>query len=191
MGGLGNNLFQYAYLYAQVREGKIPDIYLQDEKYFEKYKHEILTLLRTDIVDCDYVSLHIRRGDYVNNPFYVDLTQTDYYAKAIIKFQEEDPNVKFLVFCADRQGGDDKADMEWCKDYLLKPLGLLEKYFEFHQGKDEIEDFNRMAGCKSHVMANSSFSWWASYVGGGRTIAPSQWFANGTRINYPSNFEVI
>ena len=40
-GRLGNQMFQFAYLYAQEREGNIPDIYLQDEKYFEIAKNRI------------------------------------------------------------------------------------------------------------------------------------------------------
>ena len=37
-GRMGNEMFRHAYLYAQLREGNIPDFYLQDPKYFEKYK---------------------------------------------------------------------------------------------------------------------------------------------------------
>lgn len=195
MGGLGNRMFQYAFLHSQVREGKLPDIYLQDYKYFDKYKEELKSLFSEGIEKSDYISVHIRRGDYVNNPFYVDLWKTGYYSKAFVKllYDENDnlitPHPKFLVFCSDRQeGSDDKTDIEWCKEKLS---GLFSDYFEFFQGKDEIEDFNKMAGCKAHIMANSSFSFWASYIGGGRTIAPKEWFSNGTSIPLPSNFEII
>ena len=40
-GRLGNEMFRHAYLYAQVRDGIIPDVYLQSYEYFEKYTDEI------------------------------------------------------------------------------------------------------------------------------------------------------
>lgn len=182
MGGLGNRLFQFAFLYSQVRQGALPDIYLQDFRYFDQYKTELKHILSEGIDKINYVSLHIRRGDYVNNPYYTDLTQTDYYQKAIAEF----PNERFLVFCADRQDkSDDKSDMEWCKNIFQGGN------FEFYQGKDEIDDFNKMASCKAHIMANSSFSFWAAYIGGDKTIAPSKWFADGRVIPLPEEFKKL
>jgi len=186
-GGLGNRMFQGAYLLAQQAKGEIPDIYLQDEKYFENIKDEIKQLYGQGIQHSDYTSLHIRRGDYVNNPFYVDLTQTDYYDKAIAEF----PNSKFLVFCADRQGdSDDIYDQKWVMEWLEAKYG---DRFDLYQGFTEIDDLNAMAGCtQGHIMANSSFSWWASYIGGGVTIAPRAWFTDGvSRIKLLDNWIIL
>lgn len=182
-GGLGNRLFQYAHIYAQARKGEIPDIYLQDEKYFEPYGGELRQILAEGLTPVDMVSLHVRRGDYVNNPFYVDLTETDYYDKAIAQF----PGAKFLVFCADRQAGsDDDADMEWCK------ARFKGREFRFYQGKNELEDWNAMSSCKAHIIANSSFSWWAAYVSGNPTVAPKRWFADGIkRISIPETWTTL
>lgn len=174
-GGLGNSMFQHAYILAQKKKGEIPDIYLQDEKYFENCKDEIKQIYGEGIVPSNYVSLHIRRGDYVNNSFYVDLTQTDYYDKAIAEF----PDRKFLVFCADRQtGSDDVSDQEWCMEWLEANFG---KRFKLFKGFDAISDMNNMAGCNGHIGANSSFSWWASYLGEGKVVMPSNdnWHTDG------------
>ena len=168
MGGFGNRLFQFAFLYSQVREGSLPDIYLQNYKLFNKYRSEFRAMFEEGIIPSNYVSLHVRRGDYVNNPFYVDLTQTDYYDKAIAEF----PNEKFLVFCADRQdGSDDLLDQDWVMSLLTTKYG---DRFKLFKGFNELEDFNAMAGCKGHIMANSSFSFWASYIGEGKTVAPAR-----------------
>lgn len=183
MGGFGNRLFQFAFLYSQVRQGVLPDIYLQNFKYFDQYKQELKEILGGDLVKSDYISLHVRRGDYVNNPFYIDLAQTDYYEKAVAEF----PNEKFLVFCADRQeGSNDVEDRIWVHE-LLRKFIPVDKLF-YSSGKTEIEDWNRMAGCNSHIMANSSFSFWASYIGGGKTIAPEQWFSDGRTIPLPEEW---
>lgn len=173
-GGLGNSMFQYAYLFSQLQDGAIPNIYLQDEKYFQRHRNKIKRLYGEGIGHIDKVSLHIRRGDYVNNPFYVDLTKTNYYENATALFPEEN----FLVFCADRQeGSDDVQDQKWCINFMDN-LGLEGRY-EMFFGSDEVEDFNAMASCKAHIMANSSFSWWAAYLGHGKVIAPKEWYTDG------------
>lgn len=157
-GGLGNNLFQFAHIYAQARRNEIPDIYLQDPKYFEGFEDEIRSLYSQGVEAIDMVSVHIRRTDYVNNPFYVNLCETDYYNQAMNQFSDE----KFLIFSDDR---------EFCKTAFP---GI-----QIFDGKTDIEDFNAMAGCKGHIIANSSFSWWAAFVGGGKVVAPKQWYSDG------------
>lgn len=157
-GGLGNRLFQGAYIYAQVRKGLIPDIYIQDMKYWREFKEEIRKWYQKGISDrTNRVALHIRRGDYVNNSFYVDLTQTDYYDKALKEFPDE----RFLVFYADRQGTSDSKDRDWIRDWLEKK-GV--QHFEFYRGADEIDDLNKMASCRGLIGANSSFTWWAAFL---------------------------
>ena len=179
-GGLGNWMFQYAYLYAQLQDGAIPNLYLQSEKYFQRHRNKIKRLFGEGIGHIDKVSIHIRRGDYINNNFYVDLTSTDYYKNAVAMF----PNETFLVFCADRQeGSDDKKDQEWCIRFM-DDLGLEGRYDMFF-GADEIEDMNAMASCKAHIMANSSFSWWASYLGHGKVVYSRFWYADGMKRTEP------
>lgn len=174
-GGFGNSLFQYAYLYAQVREGKIPDLYVQDFKYFEKYKEEIRAMFQQGIPEkTDMVALHIRKGDYNNNDFYVDLTKTDYYEKALAMF----PNEKFLVFCADRQPiSDDVSDKEWVKE-RLNEMGID---WEFYNGTDEVDDMNAMASCKGHIQANSTFSTWSAFINpyAEKIVAPLAYYTDG------------
>ena len=169
-GGLGNRLFQMAYIIAQAKKGIIPDTYVQDEKYFENAKDEIKAMFGQGINRIDKISLHVRRGDYINNPYYVDLCETDYYERAIAEF----PNEKFLIFCKDNQGVEkDEADRKWCEERFKGDR------FEFASGVNEIDDFNKMASCKGHIMANSSFSWGTAYLGGGKTISPKLWFSSG------------
>ena len=172
-GRLGNTLFQMAYIYAQSREGKIPDIYVQDEKYFKKYKGEIKTWFGQDIGWVDQVSIHVRRGDYVNNPFYVDLSKSDYYERAMKFF----PDADFLVF---------SDDIEWCKRQDVF------EGCEFSEGLSDLDDFNLMASCNGHIIANSSYSWWAAYLGNGKVIAPRAWYTDGVeRTVVPSEWKRI
>lgn len=166
-------MFKQAYLYAQMREGTIPDVYVQSPKYWEKYAAEIRKMYSEGVGFVDRVSLHLRRGDYVNNGFYVDLSTTEYYQKAVTRF----PDDTFLVFCKDNQGTDTE-DRAWAHDFM-DSLGV--KYEFAPADNSEITDLNLMASCKAHIMANSTFSWWAAFIGGGPTIAPKAWFADGMK----------
>ncbi len=162
-GRLGNSMFQYAFIYAWAKEHGT-DIYLQDPKYFEKYANEIKALFGDatwqglDLID--YVSIHVRRGYYVGNSFYIDLTQTDYYQKAMGEF----PNRSFLVF---------SDDIEWCKKQEIF------KDCNFSEDLSELDDLNLMIRCNGHIIANSSFSWWGAWLGKGKVVAPKQWYADG------------
>ena len=176
-GGLGNNLFQFAYIYAQARKGITPDIYLQDPKYFEGFEDELRSLYGQGVEPIDMVSVHIRRGKnpavpnepaYSENPFMVNLCNTSYYEDAMALFPDE----KFLIFTDDK---------EFCKQTFP---GI-----QIYEGKDDIDDFNAMAGCKGHIIANSSYSWWAAFVGNGKTVYPKHWYADGVeRTKCPSNW---
>lgn len=162
MGRLGNNLFQFSFLYSVARQGIVPDVYVQDYRLFEKYSNEIKNLLSEGITKIDKVAIHVRRGDYVGNAFYVDLFADDYYQRAM----KELPNQKFLVF---------SDDIKWCKKQKIF------KDCEFSEGLTEEADLNLMASCTGHIISNSSFSWWAAYLSPnqGKVVAPLKWHPDG------------
>lgn len=170
-GRLGNQMFQMAYIYGQMKLGNIPDIYVQDYRYFEHCKEDIKRLFGDGIEKTDRIAIHVRRGDYVNNPFYVDLSETDYYEKAIAMF----PNEKFLVF---------SDDVDFCKEYFIGD----EYEFDY---STELGALNEMASCKGHIIANSSFSWWGAYLSphNGKVVYPNNWYSDGiTRTHCPPNW---
>jgi len=163
-GQLGNQMFQIAYIYAQMKRGEIPDIYVQDPALFSEYEQEIKQMYGAGISPIDQVAIHVRRKDYVKNAFYVDISDTNYYERAMAEF----PNADFLVF---------SDDIDWCKQQNIF------SNCEFSNG-NEIEDMNMMAGCRGIIMANSSFSWWASYISpyAIKVVCPSistLWYSDG------------
>lgn len=171
-GRLGNEMFQFAFCYAYAKEHGC-DYYFQDPKYFEKYANEIkalygdITWAGIDMID--KISIHVRRGDYVGNSFYVDLMETDYYQKAMAEFKGS----KFLVF---------SDDIEWCKQQDI----FRGCYFSHNT---ELEDLNEMMTCNGHIIANSTFSWWGAWLGKGKVIAPKAWYADGVeRTKCPENW---
>jgi len=171
-GRLGNQMFQFAFMYAYAMDTKT-DFYFQDTLFFKGYEEDIKKMYRAGIKDrIDMVAIHVRRGDYVNNPFYVDLMRTEYYRLAMDEFSDVD----FLVF---------SDDIKWCKEQDIF------KGCQFYH-KDELDDFNTMASCIGHIIANSSYSWWSAYIApwSKKIIAPKEWYADGdeTRTILPDNF---
>ena len=178
-GRLGNKMFQIAYLYAQVRDGIIPDVYVQDYWYFEKYADDIKKLFGEGIGYLGQVGVHVRRGKnpidpsepaYKDNPFYVNLCEeTTYYQEALKLF----PDDNFIVFT---------DDILYTKEYMSNLLP--KERYQIMDKNDEVDDLNLMASCKGLIGANSSYSWWAGFLNpnpSARIVFPSvkNWYKDG------------
>lgn len=160
-GRLGNRLFQLAYIYGQMRKGRIPDIYVQNPIYFEEYRNELKAIFNHNNKPIDKVAIHVRRGDYVKNDFYVDLMSTDYYQRAMQEFQGE----QFIVF---------SDDLNYCREQAVF------KDCFFYPGLSEIEDLTMISSCKGVIIANSSFSWWGAFLSDAKkVVAPKAWYSDG------------
>ena len=179
-GRLGNEMFQLAYLYAQQQRGLIPNIWLQDPKWFAGAEDQVRSAFSEGIRPLPFVSIHVRRGDYIRQKaVFVNLFDTDYYERAIACF----PGETFRVF---------SDDIAWCK----KKWGY-DPRFTFNEGQDEIWDMNQMAGCRHNIIANSSFRWWAGWLNPNpnkRVIYPKQWFVEGvvaTPVGFPEGWTAL
>lgn len=177
IGGLGNLLFKEAFIYGQLLDGEVPDVYLQSMKYWAKHRDKVKQRFAFGIGSIDKVAVHIRRGDYLKaNQFHTNLWDIDYYREAFKLF----PSEKFLIFCKDNQSEElDEADREWCLENLIPMLG---DNFEMLPHTTETSDLNAMASCKGLIGANSSFSWWAAFLGNHEKIVfpkEDRWFTDG------------
>lgn len=126
------------------------------------------------------VSVHVRRGDYVNHPKYKDICTQEYYQKAIEHLQSKTGALTCFVF---------SNDIAWCQQHLDLPNAV---YVDHNAGADSYKDMQLMGYCQHHIIANSSFSWWGAYLSdkNGITIAPKKWKNNmeGTRQLIPSDW---
>lgn len=175
------------------------DGYWQSPKYFERFS-SIITKdftfknniplqfqeIKNEILTNNSVALHIRRGDYVNNP--IHFYDSSEYLKAALnllssKFSND---LKVYVF---------SDDLPWCQSNLPSLFPKIE--ISFCSTLSSENDFKLMSFCKHFVIANSTFSWWAAYLGkfvDKTVIAPKKWF-NVPYINtndlFPNNWIVI
>jgi hypothetical protein len=170
----------------------LPDnVYVQGYWQSEKYFQDIAPAIRKEFRPLDssiadearrfieqlrvdgrqVVSLHVRRGDlaYAHETLRrTDVTYgaplpLDYIERAMTEFPE---GTCFVVF------SDSPQDIEWCRSHIR--TGSV----EFSTGKSDLWDLFAMSACDHHIIANSTFSWWAAWLNdrpGRRVIAPRVW----------------
>lgn len=103
------------------------------------------------------VSVHVRRGDFVSDPRTRSIhgvLALDYYSRAIALLRERLVAPRFLVF---------SDDPEWCRREFA---GMPDLLVPASCGKLPVhEDLFLMSQCQHHIIANSTFSWWAAWLG--------------------------
>lgn len=147
----------------------------QHEEYFAQHRDTLLQDLRlkapvsattndvaTRIDGSNAVCLHVRRLHGVPNrkdaiPLPLDgaihLDPT-YYERAVAFVAERISNPTFYVF----------ADfIDWARDNVRIPFPV--EYVAHNGSERDYEDLWLMSRCRTFIIANSTFSWWAAWLG--------------------------
>ena len=143
------------------------DGYWQNYRYFDEYREEIQAAVRLkdssevrkyeeDIADSDSVSIHIRRGDYVQIGWGIPM---DYYLKAIDMLKQK-------TGCSTLTAYVFSDDIAYAKEFFAQnPVeGISFKYMDFESERKTVLDMYLMSCCRHNIIANSTFSWWAAYL---------------------------
>ena len=160
--------------------------YWQSEKYFKSVREMLLDEFTLVAGPCSHaaalvkqvrnrpaVAVHVRRGDYVKdartNEFH-GLCPLEYYQEAARRIAKRVADPSFFVF---------SDEPEWVRDNLK--LGWPTTYVTHDGGCTPHQDMWLMSQCSHHIIANSSFSWWAAWLcrnDARFVIAPALWFAD-------------
>lgn len=161
----------------------------QSAKYFEEIKDAIRkeftlsrSLLSSEISKIlneiestpQSVSLHIRRGDYIENVATNKkhgVCSAEYYRKATKYILNNFPEARFFIF---------SDDIEWVKTNFKIPAPV--SYASSVHIKDYVE-LILMSKCKHNIIANSSFSWWGAWLNSNPNkivVSPQKWFTSTT-----------
>jgi len=158
--------------------------YFQSSAYFMEYKdffrksfNQLCTVrlpLEIASQSIPLVSFHIRRTDYVQHALHTQQSST-YYLSAVsaLRTQLGVKNLCLVVF---------SDDVAWCKSHVETWWSQDISFFYISNYKD-YEDLYLMTLCDHHIIANSSFSWWGSYLDPketAQTVAPKIWFNDAT-----------
>lgn len=156
------------------------DLYghFQSDKYFLHAIDEVRWYfkMRDEPPLNDYVAVHVRLGDYgeqpsaqhpTGNPFHPRMNLS-YYEPAMALF----PGRKFLVF---------SDGIEECKRMFGNSV-------DYSEGHSYFEDFKLMKRCHSFIVSNSSFSMFAAILAnqpGKEVVAPAPWFGAAYKGTLP------
>lgn len=195
----------HCYLYEeQLDKGYQPEIfdlkdaylmgYWQCEKYFYDCSEDIKTSYSfpenidrksgmdfSKMIDSinskNSISIHIRRGDYLNNDgirVYGGICDSSYYKRAIEYYNDRIVNAHYYVF---------SDDIEWAiQSFKSNTFTIVNPQREW----DGFHDLYLMSLCKHHIIANSSYSWWGAWLGKNTdkiVLCPSKWYANHSQTS--------
>jgi hypothetical protein len=153
--------------------------YFQSEKYFIHCREELLNELtiKSDILnsaekllpktDKQLVSIHVRRGDNAIPQIYHPCVGLEFINPVIEEFFNTD-EYHFCII---------SDDPNWCRE-----IWKDKENFSVLEGDNQHVDFAILSLCDHHIISNSSFSWWSSYISKNKDkkiIAPKNWFGIG------------
>lgn len=156
--------------------------YWQSELYFKEYTDDIKKifcfkniedqeniLIKNKIINNNSVSVHIRRGDFLlerNKIHQINLKK--YYSESIKKILEFNNNPFFFIF---------SDDPIWVsKNFIINSKHIFVKN---NKGNNSYLDMKLMSLCKTNIISNSTFSWWAAWLNineNKKIYAPKNWF---------------
>ena len=150
--------------------GKLGLSFLHEAEYMHTPEYK-------DIHSCTAVSLHIRGGDYLQEPSYAGVCTAEYYKNAARYIKRHIPDTVFFIFTNDKQYAQNTLQC------LLK-TDLKSVRFIFNSVFDGDPGFDLflMKSCKHHIIANSTFSWWGAFLNNKTdkiVVAPKNWTNNG------------
>ncbi len=156
--------------------------YWQSEKYFFLAKEQIrnefeyrgniperyIDLVQQIKNHKNSVSVHVRRGDYLDTSSIHTICSNEYYQKAIGYIDKHIEDAHYYYF---------SDDIEWVQRnmFVSSNSTLVES-----SGNDCF-DLELIRYCTHHINANSSFSWWGGWLGEKTEsiiIVPNVWFLN-------------
>lgn len=181
-GGVIKGLFQTSVFCKMIEEQLRTILVFQPEM---EYK---LLELGNSINQYNSISIHIRRGDYLqgnNQWIYGGICTEKYYEQAIQYMQEHVKECKICFF---------SDDIEWVKKIYKIPNAIyIEK--DLFDNYQDWYDMYLMSMCKHNIIANSTFSWWGAWLNSNRdkiVIAPRKWVNQCEYIDiYPKDWIVI
>ena len=148
--------------------------YFQTDKYFKEYRDDLLKIIKPFDHEAEYIKnkygdltktmfIHVRMGDYLKEKMhFIDLNK--YYNECLSKCESD---TRFIVLTDN-------------KDQCLELYSFFEKY-EFAIESETTSLFLMSMCNRGGICANSSFSWWGSWLNPNpdkKIFMPNLWFSD-------------
>lgn len=172
--------------------------FYQSERFFADLKEEVRKAFTFDLshanekslavmkrIDADEgaISLHIRRGDYLQPKHWAttgSVCQLPYYQNAIAEMNKRAKSPSYYVF---------SDDIAWVKENIKLENAV---YIDWNKGEESWQDMMLMSHCRNHIICNSTFSWWGAWLNARAekiVIVPERWFQHcDTPYIYPEGW---
>jgi Glycosyl transferase family 11 len=155
--------------------------YFQTHLYFDEIADELRadlthwfhaavsldSITASRLSEASSVALHVRRGDYLIHDG-LQVCGEEYYSRAIAHMRELVPGARFHVF---------SDDPVWCREVFVgDDFEVMESA---RAEENPLHDLLLMSQASHHIIANSSYSWWAAWLGkktGQNVIMPDRWY---------------
>jgi hypothetical protein len=128
--------------------------------------------LRARLMESGSVAVHVRRGDYLKHPAF-HVCDSAYYQKSVEQMRAHLRAARFFVF---------SDEPEWCRSEFTG--GDMEVIDSGNSASNPLHDLHLMSLASHHIIANSSYSWWAAWLGdkpGQEVIMPDRWYAHSVK----------
>ncbi|MEH6449371.1 MAG: alpha-1,2-fucosyltransferase [Oleispira sp.] len=165
----------------EVRDEVFLEGFFQSEKYFKDIEPtirqelsfnkplgaELGNIYREKIQTTESVSVHIRRGDYLESELH-HVCGIDYFKRSIEYIKSKINHPQFFFF---------SDDISWC----IENFSHEDATFVDIEGADDnpVIDLQLMSLCQHNIISNSSFSWWAAWLNEHQekiVVSPNRWF---------------
>lgn len=149
----------------------IRDILL--EEFTPKYPEpENNRLLYEKIRTTESICVSVRCGDYMSNPKLAkvfNVCGAKYFECAIAEMKKRVKHPVFFFF---------SDDIGWVREHIRTDGPCF-----YERGDDPVwEKLRLMYNCKHFIISNSTFSWWAQYLGQNKNkvvVSPDKWYRDG------------
>lgn len=115
------------------------------------------------------VAVHVRRTDYLEIPAF-HVCNSAYYQDAMRSLRSRLANPRFFIF---------SDDPDWCRaEFRERDQEVVDSG---KAGKNPLHDLRLMSLASHHIIANSSYSWWAAWLAAKadqKVIMPDRWYAS-------------
>jgi len=120
----------------------------------DKNNTRILEKIKNSTKPC--ISIHVRRGDYVDHPDLNGICTIEYYLAAAQYFCElykKRGGCSFLLF---------SDDPDWVREEMLPKINEEAIVVDWNTGSNSFIDMQLMTICRHNIISNSTFSWWGA-----------------------------
>lgn len=187
-----NNNYEHPFTLDMNLREKVNRI-IFDISLLDKKNNDILS----EILSVNSCGIHIRRGDYYNVKKTKDvfgILDIEYFHKSMELLKEKYSDIVFFIF---------SDEPEWVRQNMIlnekiilidnneaRISGSFDNYKVVRVTKrilkpvykkrllKTLNDFYLLSNCRHFIISNSSFSWWAAYLGSGidkTVVCPFKW----------------